>query len=291
MPKEKDPLDLRRFRPALDRRTVQFSAREEGSLLLLIVEGGNVSMTSGGIPHGCTAPSLAILPPTTSTTLVIEAGAAVSVVEFGIAHALGGAGLLEGLSDLSDGAIREFPLQRPDMLRFGGLLANLAREMELEGRHTQTARNAYISLIQIEISRLTAHSDDGLLDEAGPTRLLPRFRRLVERDFRRNRAISDYAEELGITTDRLHDHCRRATGRTPLQLVHQRLTREAVLQLERSARTVQQIAEALGFRDPTYFTHFFKRQTGLPPTAYRRRVRAQAQEGSNSRATSYADWP
>jgi AraC family transcriptional activator of pobA len=36
---------------------------------------------------------------------------------------------------------------------------------------------------------------------------------------------------------------------------------------------VKDIAEALGFSDPAYFTRFFKRQTGLSPAAFRTRAR------------------
>lgn len=132
---------------------------------------------------------------------------------------------------------------------------------------------------------------DTAATEAGSASLLHRFRQLVERNFRRQRPMTAYADDLGITADRLHDICRRTTGRPPLQLVHERLTREAMLHLERSARTIQQIAEQLGFRDPTYFSHFFKRQTGLSPAAYRRRVRTAGEEQRAAGAASYADWP
>ncbi len=62
------------------------------------------------------------------------------------------------------------------------------------------------------------------------------------------------------------------------------------MRLERSARTVQEISDGLGFRDPTYFSHFFKKKTGFSPAAYRDFARkSEVSEGTLS--SGYADWP
>ena len=55
--------------------------------------------------------------------------------------------------------------------------------------------------------------------------------------------------------------------------------------------TEAEIAETLGFRDATYFSHFFKRQTGLPPADYRRRTRISGDEQRAAITATYADWP
>ena len=69
------------------------------------------------------------------------------------------------------------------------------------------------------------------------------------------------------------------------------MVQEAKLRLERSARNIQEISDSLGFRDPTYFSHFFKRKTGLSPAGYREIARASAGSENSMLSSGYADWP
>ncbi|NOK19682.1 GlxA family transcriptional regulator [Corallococcus carmarthensis] len=64
---------------------------------------------------------------------------------------------------------------------------------------------------------------------------------------------------------------RKATGDTPLDYV-QRLRVEAARRLlETTPRTVEDIAQAIGYADTTSFRRRFKARTGLTPDAYRKR--------------------
>lgn len=122
---------------------------------------------------------------------------------------------------------------------------------------------------------------------AGAT-IVQRFRQLVELHYREGLRIDDFAGRLGVTREQLHDACLRATGRTPLVLVHERLVAEACARLEQTDLSVEQVAYGIGFRDPGYFNRFFKRQTGQSPGAYRRTALAGRRPVT---APSFAAWP
>ena len=115
-----------------------------------------------------------------------------------------------------------------------------------------------------------------------------RFRQLIELHYRDNLPIEAFAKMLGVTRTHLHDACGRSARRTPLKLVHERLLEEARLRLENTEFPVEQIAYALGFRDPGYFNRFFKRHAGVSPGAYRQNV---ATARSTISAPSFAAWP
>ena len=118
--------------------------------------------------------------------------------------------------------------------------------------------------------------------------IVQRFRQLVELHYRDGLRIDDFAARLGITRERLHDACLRATGRTPLALAHERLVAEARARLEHTDLSVEQVGYGIGFRDPGYFNRFFKRQTGQSPGAYRRSTVAVRRPVT---APSFAAWP
>ncbi len=130
----------------------------------------------------------------------------------------------------------------------------------------------------------------GLQDGArvtGGSVTLHRFLQVLEIHFRDHWNVGDYARALGTSERRLALATQRATGKPPLQLIHDRVLHEACLRLEQSPQAVAQVAYGLGFRDPAYFNRFFKRALGLAPGAWRRKKRA----GQIRDDTSFAAWP
>lgn len=93
--------------------------------------------------------------------------------------------------------------------------------------------------------------------------------RLVEHNYISQRAPAFYAGEAGLSAKRLNEIARRHLGSTVVQLVHNRLALEARRRLCMSEDDVQSIGQALGFDDPSYFTRFFGRETGLTPNEFR----------------------
>jgi AraC-like DNA-binding protein len=73
--------------------------------------------------------------------------------------------------------------------------------------------------------------------------------------------------------------------------VHDRLVQEAKLRLERAARSVQEISDSLGFRDPANFSHFFKRRTGVSPAKYRALAATTTGIASIPLSSGYYEWP
>lgn len=102
-----------------------------------------------------------------------------------------------------------------------------------------------------------------------------RFLALVESHYLEHWPVARYAERLGTSTDRLNRVTRAHAGRSALELIHERLQREASRRLIYLVAPVSRLAHELGFDDPAYFCRFFKRRTGLSPTAFRSAAEAR----------------
>ncbi len=100
--------------------------------------------------------------------------------------------------------------------------------------------------------------------------LFMRFLLLVEQNLHEHWPLDRYASRLGLSAPRLNRLVRAERGMSALELVHERLTREASRRLVYVAMPVTKLATDLGFEDPAYFSRFFKRRTGLTPQEYRR---------------------
>ena len=108
-------------------------------------------------------------------------------------------------------------------------------------------------------------------------RLTARFTDLLERQFPlatshqqlRLRTAKDFADALAVHVNHLNRVLRETTGHTTTALISARIGQEARLLLKHTGWTVSEIADCLGFADVAHFCHFFKRQTGLTPGAFR----------------------
>ncbi|MFD0668420.1 helix-turn-helix domain-containing protein [Ramlibacter sp. MAHUQ-53] len=106
--------------------------------------------------------------------------------------------------------------------------------------------------------------------------LFTRFTLLVEAHFQERWPLARYASRLGLSTARLNRLVRAEAGRSALEVVHERLTREACRRLAYIAAPAATLAAELGFEDPAYFNRFFKRRTGLTPQRWRKAHQAGA---------------
>ena len=103
---------------------------------------------------------------------------------------------------------------------------------------------------------------------------LRRFAMLVERHFRELHRVADYADLMHRSPKTLANaFARDGGGRTPLQVIHERIALEAKRRLLYTDDTAAEVGYALGFGAPAHFSRFFKRLVGESPAAFRRAVR------------------
>lgn len=108
------------------------------------------------------------------------------------------------------------------------------------------------------------------LNLGNPTHaLFMRFRQAVEKDFTNIHTVAGYAEKIGVNSKYLANVVHECSSHTPLQLINDRILLEAKRLLRYSDKKIKDIANDLGYEDPSYFVKFFKRQTGMLPTEFR----------------------
>jgi AraC family transcriptional regulator, transcriptional activator of pobA len=102
---------------------------------------------------------------------------------------------------------------------------------------------------------------------------LRRFRQLIELQYLKHWPVRRYARHLALSETSLNRLCRRLAGSTAFHLIQQRLALEARRRLVYAPGSVQGIAGELGFKDPAYFSRFFRRHCGSGPVEFRLRHR------------------
>lgn len=81
----------------------------------------------------------------------------------------------------------------------------------------------------------------------------------------------DYATHLSIHVNTLNRAVKEITGKSTTAHITERIIAEAKSLLQYTDWSVSDIAYALGFEYPNYFSSFFKKATGNTPKFYRTR--------------------
>ena len=131
---------------------------------------------------------------------------------------------------------------------------------------------AYVHILIVTLFRIHAREqNEKILDKSNV--MVREFRQLVAENFITMRSVQEYADLIGISTTHLRDTVKEITGYSPGQLIRQEIIFEAKRQLANTEATTAEIGYALNFEDTSYFSRFFKRETGTSPSTYREEVR------------------
>jgi AraC-like DNA-binding protein len=83
------------------------------------------------------------------------------------------------------------------------------------------------------------------------------------------KTAQDYARQLSVHVNHLNSSVKEVTGKPTTAHIADRIISEAKSLLHHTTWSIADIAYALGFEYPTYFTNFFKKKTGQSPKSLR----------------------
>jgi AraC-like DNA-binding protein len=101
---------------------------------------------------------------------------------------------------------------------------------------------------------------------------LEKFKELLELHFLTQRNTLFYAREMALAPATFAKKCKSYFGKSPSQLIQERVILEAKKQLHLTHKSIKEVAVALHFDDEHYFSRFFKKHTGISPTFFREKT-------------------
>ncbi len=167
----------------------------------------------------------------------------------------------------------ETPPLTPDeagMIIFKDLIRQMDMFSEMQTIYKSEAIGSLVKLFMIQSNNNCTLTDDesSELLEGGKHLLRP-FRELLEKHYQTKHMVSEYAYELAVTADYLNKVLKNITGISAKEHIQNKLITEAKRLLIFSNISNKELSYQLGFDEAAHFNNFFKKMTGLTPTAFR----------------------
>ena len=121
-------------------------------------------------------------------------------------------------------------------------------------------------------SHLQAEQNDTFRETERKRILFSRFIKLLREHIYEKRSVGFYASELCVSPQYLNRIIKNMSGKTVYAWIAHMLTAELYRLLADTDISIQSLADHFNFPDQATFTKFFKRQSGISPTAYRRKI-------------------
>lgn len=217
-------------------------------------------MTVGGVTRGFGAHNAVFIPAGTMHNLQIGGQVFGSAVFFPRENAL----------NLPETPLHLRVRDAQDQTELNQILDNLQRESESDRPGRVRAMHYLAGSISVWLERQVLDNDDALATTDAARRLSRRFAQLVESHFPTDQSVSDYASKLGVTPTHLTRVCNQIMGAPASEILARRKLAEAQRLLADTKIPVKDIASALGYHSPAYFTRLFSAKIGLSPGAFRK---------------------
>ncbi|MGF7080949.1 helix-turn-helix domain-containing protein [Mucilaginibacter sp. UYCu711] len=127
----------------------------------------------------------------------------------------------------------------------------------------------YLHSFLLRAEREKLKQGKGIRMEGANFESLINFNNLLEEHFRNEKGLSFYADKLFISTKVLNNITHLMLGKTPKQLIDERVQLEAKRLLVHTEIPIKTISLYLGFDETTNFNKFFKKHSGQTPAVFR----------------------
>jgi transcriptional regulator GlxA family with amidase domain len=152
------------------------------------------------------------------------------------------------------------------------LIANgIANDLSLIVRVMERTLSPDIARWLTSIIGLDSQNEDLL----APDPMVARAQLWIEQRFTGPMTMAELAGELSTSPATLNRRFRKALGLSPKAYVQQLRLQAAIRMLERSSRSIDRVADLVGFSDSRLFRAMFRQQTGMTATQWRTRARAR----------------
>jgi AraC-like DNA-binding protein len=154
------------------------------------------------------------------------------------------------------------------------ILSTLYKEYNSKEEGYQDIIKSSLNIFFIEFVRQSPNPNAVVSSAATYTQeRFEEYLELLDKHIFTHKQVSQYTDLMNLSAYQLNEITKSSIGKTASELINEHIIMEAKRYLLATAEQVKEIADHLGYEDPSYFIRFFKKQTGFSPDAFRQQFK------------------
>lgn len=261
---------IRCVQDILNGKDLQHDLHRHSFFFILLIDKGKGSHEIDFQLHDVTDHSLFLLRPGQVHQLTLKAGATGFLLEFDneFYHPNNQASIQRLRKASSKNFCR---LEAGRFRKLHALLNTIFQECTTKHEGYQEVIKASLEIFYIEFLRLSEDPEAIKTNENTYTQQrFEEFNELLEKHVATQKQVSDYTALMNLSSYQLNEITKSAVGKSVSALIDEQILLEAKRYLLATPNQVKDVADQLGYEDPSYFIRFFKKHTGISPEAFRK---------------------
>lgn len=170
-----------------------------------------------------------------------------------------------------NGQVRDFqlPAEEADIVTARSILDTLWHVVHQENYTIQTVSSLIYAQMNHYDELFRQYADQQQNRQSREQTIFDRFIQLVNRHCAEQHRIGYYANRMCLTERYLSTIIRQTSGISAKEWIDRALITRIKVELMHTNKSIAQISEELSFPNPSFFSKYFKRITGVPPGEYR----------------------
>ncbi|AZA99619.1 helix-turn-helix domain-containing protein [Chryseobacterium joostei] len=178
--------------------------------------------------------------------------------------------IIEKMDLFSKGSYSIVKTTEKNSVLLQNLLDYLKKKSRKQGKFTEEIVRTIIFNLLLETAEMMEKKNQiGSEKEEGKKDLYLKFSKLIRENIRQHRTVQFYANALCVSNKYLIEVIKKASGKTPHEVIDETLLKEAYVMLGNPEVTISEVAFELQFNSASAFGRFFKKHTSLSPSEYR----------------------
>lgn len=159
-------------------------------------------------------------------------------------------------------------LSDEDIADFEGYISSIKKELDLKEDFYAEKAFSFFQTILFQVERLKKKQGLFNANTDADYQIAFSFRNLIYEHMDTFLNLDEYGSLLNVNSKKLTDICKEYLGDTPANIIRELKILEAKRMLANRKVNIQEVVYRLGFDQPTYFTKYFKKATGLTPKEF-----------------------
>ena len=213
---------------------------------------------------------------TPGTIVFLGPGTIISPISFSGKNEVYGLGLFDDfplpqMPSAFNGQVRDFQIKvsESDIATARHIIDTIWHAVHQPDYNRQTVSSLVAALMHLYDGIYRQHIDLLKASQSRKQTIFDRFISLVNQHATREHQIRFYADKMWLTERYLSTIIRQMSGTTAKEWIDRAIIARIKVELKHSNKSVAQISDETNFPNPSFFSKYFKRLTGLTPLEYR----------------------